>query len=308
MRDDDTPNSPPERHSDSESHEDHLPPNPRDARRRNGAPTGSLLRPVTLVLIGASVVLAVLTSFGANRELLSHFVLSQFPLLPQNPAASLLPEIRAGQWWRLLTPMLVHLSLPHIIFNMLALGNLGSPIERQMGSWRYLALVLALNFISEFAQYFVAGGYAGGGMSGVIFGLFGYIWMQGKFNPAGGLVLSQQDITMTLIFFLLCFTGLVGPIANGAHAGGLIAGALIGVAAAFRANADILRRRHEFQRSMVPADEPMHCCKVCGATERTAPDIDFRVASDGEEYCEAHLPSRQARLQPKHQQQQQPAV
>ena len=246
-----------------------------------------------------------LTNFGGNGAMVGHFTLSQYPIQGHNPA-SLLPEVRAGEWWRLLTPMFLHLSLPHIIFNMLALGNLGSLIERQTGSWRYLALVLVLHFVSEFTQYFVTPGYIAGGMSGVIFGLFGYIWMQGKFNPAGGLVLSQQDITMTLFFFVLCFTGLVGPIANGAHAGGLVCGALIGVVAAFRANADILRRRQEFQRAMLPADEPMHLCKVCGATENTAPDTDFRVAADGEEYCEAHLPSRQNRSG--QQQQQQPAV
>lgn len=300
MRDDNDDHAPNNRDADAG---DRLPPNPRDARRPGGTPVGSLLRPVTFGLIGMSVALAVLSNFGGNLPLLGNFSLSQYPIQGHNPA-SLLPEVRAGQWWRLLTPMVVHLSVAHLIFNMLALGNLGSVIERQMGSLRYLALVLVLHFVSEFTQYFAAGGYAGGGMSGVIFGLFGYVWMQGKFNPAGGLVLSQQDITLTLVFFLLCFTGLVGPIANGAHAGGLICGALIGVVAAFRANADILRRRQEFQRAMLPADEPMHLCKVCGATEHTAPDTDFRVAADGEEYCEAHLPSRQGRQQ----QRQQPAV
>ncbi len=308
MSNDNVPNS--SRRSDPDEHEDHLPPNPRDARRPGGSSGRSLVRPVTILLIGISIGLAAVSNFGSNRALLSHLVLSQFPL-GEDGFSGFLPEVRAGQFWRLLTPMFVHLNLPHLIFNMLALANLGGLIERQTGPWRYLALVLVLHFVSEFAQYFGAGGYNGGGMSGVIFGLFGYIWMQGKFNPAGGLVLSQQDIMTTLIFFVLCFTGLVGPIANGAHAGGLVAGALIGVVAAFRANADILRRRQEFQAAMVPVDEPMHRCKSCGATERTAPDTDFRVASDGEEYCEAHLPSRMARQQPQPPsggQRQQPAV
>jgi hypothetical protein len=45
-----------------------------------------------------------------------------------------------------------------------------------------------------------------------------------------------------------------------------------------------------------PADEEttLHHCKVCGRTEATSPDLDFRVADDGEEYCLAHLPSRRA--------------
>jgi hypothetical protein len=40
-------------------------------------------------------------------------------------------------------------------------------------------------------------------------------------------------------------------------------------------------------------DEALHRCAVCGATELTDPNLDFRVARDGEEYCIAHLPKPQ---------------
>ncbi|MBV9126518.1 MAG: rhomboid family intramembrane serine protease [Verrucomicrobia bacterium] len=272
-----------------------LPPNPRDARRPDGEVVRSPLRPVTWLLIGGSVAVALLSNFGGNKSLVGQMLLSWSPYQLGNPA-SFLPEIvQHGQVWRLFSPMLLHFGPMHLIFNMLALADLGGVIERQMGSWRYFVLIVALEIVSALTQYLTSSPNFGG-MSGVLFGLFGYAWMQGKFNPAGGLVLTQQTITIMLGFFLLCFTGFVGAIANGAHAGGLILGALIGLVAAFRANADILRRRQEFQRSLVSADEPMHRCHVCGATERTAPDTDFRVASDGEEYCEAHLPSRRPPL------------
>ncbi len=39
-------------------------------------------------------------------------------------------------------------------------------------------------------------------------------------------------------------------------------------------------------------EEALHHCKVCGRTEVTAPELEFRVAADGEEYCLTHLPSR----------------
>jgi len=41
------------------------------------------------------------------------------------------------------------------------------------------------------------------------------------------------------------------------------------------------------------ADDALHRCAVCGATELTDPNLDFRVARDGEEYCMAHLPKTQ---------------
>lgn len=34
----------------------------------------------------------------------------------------------------------------------------------------------------------------------------------------------------------------------------------------------------------------LHKCEVCGITELTNPDADFRVATDDREYCTAHLP------------------
>ncbi|MFZ4778327.1 MAG: hypothetical protein ACOYM3_23400 [Terrimicrobiaceae bacterium] len=51
-------------------------------------------------------------------------------------------------------------------------------------------------------------------------------------------------------------------------------------------------RRQRFEAAKLPADAALHCCSVCGATEQTSPDSEFRVASDGKEYCTGHLPSR----------------
>ena len=53
-------------------------------------------------------------------------------------------------------------------------------------------------------------------------------------------------------------------------------------------------RRQQFQMAArTEPDEALHHCKVCGVTEVSAPDREFRVAADGEEYCLIHLPSRQ---------------
>jgi membrane associated rhomboid family serine protease len=50
-------------------------------------------------------------------------------------------------------------------------------------------------------------------------------------------------------------------------------------------------RRQRFEESARPKEESLHCCANCGATELTNPNLEFRVARDGEEYCLAHLPS-----------------
>ncbi len=56
---------------------------------------------------------------------------------------------------------------------------------------------------------------------------------------------------------------------------------------------EVSSRRKRFEDDARSEAEPLHKCAVCGATELTDPNLDFRVASDGEEYCVAHLPSAQ---------------
>jgi GlpG protein len=72
-------------------------------------------------------------------------------------------------------------------------------------------------------------------MSGVNYALFGYIWIRGGRDPSFDLQLDQSTITILLIWFAICFTGLVGNIANTAHTMGLVIGAAWGWLAARRA-------------------------------------------------------------------------
>ncbi len=53
-------------------------------------------------------------------------------------------------------------------------------------------------------------------------------------------------------------------------------------------------RRLKFEMAKLPVDAALHRCTVCGSTENTNPDAEFRVASDGNEYCTTHLPRRPA--------------
>lgn len=56
---------------------------------------------------------------------------------------------------------------------------------------------------------------------------------------------------------------------------------------------EVTERRARFEKELRAADgETMHHCRVCGRTEHSAPEIEFRVAADGEEYCAEHLPRK----------------
>ena len=139
-----------------------------------------------------------------------------------------------GQIWRIVTPIFLHFGLLHIIFNMYWLYFLGGGLEGKLGLGRTLGFILLAAVVSNLGQYLLSGP-AFGGMSGVNYALFGYIWIRGKNDPRFGLQLDQGTITMLLIWFVVCFTGLVGNIANAAHTLGLIVGVIAGWLAAQRA-------------------------------------------------------------------------
>ncbi len=47
------------------------------------------------------------------------------------------PLILYGQWWRLITPVFVHIGLTHILMNGFSLYFLGQMTERLFGHWRF---------------------------------------------------------------------------------------------------------------------------------------------------------------------------
>ncbi|HSN21771.1 MAG TPA: rhomboid family intramembrane serine protease [Usitatibacter sp.] len=171
---------------------------------------------VTAALVGASTVVTAAVWLEGRRVL---------PLLLiGRPGSAFLADILAGELWRLVTPVFVHLGALHLIFNMMWLWDLGGAIERLKGG-AFLALFVAASGVaSNFAQYAITRSPNFGGMSGVVYALLGYVWMQGRFNPAFGIALHRSTVAMMLAWYALCWTGLLGPIANWAHTGGLVLG------------------------------------------------------------------------------------
>lgn len=141
--------------------------------------------------------------------------------------------VLSGDFWRPLTPLFLHFGIAHIAFNMLWLWQLGGPLERRLGAPELLVLIAATGVLSNLAQYFSDPTGLFGGMSGVVYALLGYFWTQGRFNPRFGMALRQPIVVMMLIWFVVCWLGLVGNIANMAHTAGLLLGILWGFVSAF---------------------------------------------------------------------------
>src|SRR5690349_3809595 len=92
---------------------------------------------LTYVLIVVCVVVAVLSKLGREPEVLAKLIISL-------PGSEFLSEVRHGELWRLITPIVIHFSPTHILFNMMWLFSLGSMIESVHGSGRFVLLVLVL--------------------------------------------------------------------------------------------------------------------------------------------------------------------
>jgi GlpG protein len=137
-------------------------------------------------------------------------------------------DLRRGEVWRLITPIFLHFGYLHLLFNMMWLYDLGGMIEIRRGTLRLLGLVLVTAIASNLGQYGVTHYPFFGGMSGVVCGLFGFVWMRGKYEPDQGMHLDQNTVTFMVVYLAACTVGLVGRIANAAHLVGLAVGMLLG--------------------------------------------------------------------------------
>lgn len=206
----------------------------RDRRHMFRPLTGYGFGPLTLVLIIASVVVFVLSGFGRNLDhIMPLFITNYWESGQYIQYLGVLPEIQHGQVWRVFTPIFIHFDLLHILFNMLWLRDLGNMIEGRQSTWQLALLVVVIAACSNLAEFFLGHTPAFGGMSGVVYGLFGYIWLRGKFDPASGLFLHPSTVIMMIVWFLICLTGYLG-VANIIHTVGLAMGLAWGYLSSLR--------------------------------------------------------------------------
>ena len=184
-----------------------------------------LSRPIAVyVLLAINVVM-----FGLSR-LLVMLTGESFSGVLYLLGAKYGPAIDAGQYWRFLTPIMLHGGLLHLAFNSYALYSLGPEAERVYGTGRFLAIYLMAGLAGSIASYMLSPGLSIGA-SGAIFGLIGAL--AAFFYSARSLLGAEasrqqitQLVTMAAINIFLGFS--VPTIDNAAHIGGLVAGTVAG--------------------------------------------------------------------------------
>lgn len=197
--------------------------------------------PVTVALLAANIM--VFLAMIANGASWWHTSTT----IPLQWGANFGPATQDGQWWRLGSALFVHFGIIHLAFNMWALWDVGRLVEQLFGRWRFLALYLGSGVIGNLVSLAIQGNRAvSGGASGAIFSLYGalmvFLWRERhQIHPSE--FRWFFGAASIFIVFALVMGFLVPGIDNAAHLGGLVCGALLGIALARRWTAQSPRRR-----------------------------------------------------------------
>ncbi len=189
--------------------------------------------PLTILLIFVCCVLAIVVPLDSLSSTTRLLLYPDFAFGTRTVNLNrVIENFNYAQFLRMISPILLHAGLLHLTFNMLWLWEFGRRIESRQRSISMVILVIVLALVSNTAQYLNSGSILFGGMSGVIAGLFSYIWMWQLFDPAKGLNLPKNIVFFMLAMLLLMAVIDLESIADTAHLAGLLAGVVYGASVA----------------------------------------------------------------------------
>lgn len=139
----------------------------------------------------------------------------------------------AGQWWRIVSAIFVHVDLYHLLSNLCFLLLFGTIAESVFQRAGYFALWFLAGIAGSMAQLVaLSPQYYGFGASGVAFGLVGALWAAYCLERVPSTISRRWTIVILLGFFIilgLLPDWLQAHSFNAAHLGGLLAGMILGL-------------------------------------------------------------------------------
>lgn len=240
--------------------------------------------------LGIPGLIRIVVAFSALVFLLVRLNPNFISVLDLNPE-----RVRHGEIWRLVTYIFIPqtFSFLWIIFVLWFLWWIGDGLERAWGPFR-LTLYFLVGMIGTTAAAFFFGSNFSNRM--VFSSLF---FAFARFYPDEVIyILFILPVKIKWLAWAWALFLLIGFIANTTSYRAALIAALsnylifFGPAIVYEARHrhEVSSRRRRFEVKSRSETETLHKCAVCGATELSDPNLDFRVARDGEEYCLAHLP------------------
>lgn len=174
------------------------------------------------------------------------YILVFFPFLPTNwifeAFSGVNLYIMQGEWWRLVTPIFLHASFAHMLFNSFSLVIFGPPLEQMFGKIRFFILYLSTGIIANIATFILKPlTYIHVGSSGAIFGLFG-IYIAIILFSKELMSYNNKQVVITILALGFIMTFLQPNINVTAHMMGFISGFFLGIVG--------LGKRREFTQSV----------------------------------------------------------
>lgn len=217
---------------------------------------------LTITIVVICAIVALLTNFGSRDSLTeATFRALAFNAMTQAEGDQVvarhagdydalgvrLASVSRGQIWRLVTPIFIHFGVFHLVFNMYWLVFFGTQIEHRYGPYWYAFLIVVSAAISNLFECTVPMELGGanpgffngyfltklGGMSGVVYALFGFVLMRMTYDRSSNMFVPQSTVVLLLIWLVFCMTPLHEQlfkvsVANWAHATGLVVGIIAG--------------------------------------------------------------------------------
>jgi len=200
-----------------------------------------------------------------------------------------------GEVWRLVTYIFIPTtpSPIWIVFALWFLWWVGEGLERAMGAFR-LTLYFLIGMVgTTIAAFFFGSHFSNTMLMASLFFAFAHYYPDEMIYlffilPAkikwiawvsaalllGGLLFKSNSYRISLVAAFAGYLIFFGP----------------EIIYQARHRQEVSTRRRRFESQNRSENEALHKCKICGATELTDSNLEFRVARDGEEYCVPHLP------------------
>ena len=201
---------------------------PRQSNNAKSVIASFLRAPVTLSTILISLVVFLAIHVLDQWSWLS--ALTYYPLIVTDQGWAL--STQPPEWYRLITPAILHFGWMHVVFNSLWVWEFGRRLEHALGAVWTIATYIGVAIVANVAQAEFSEPAIFGGLSGVVYGLLALVWLGGKWTPRWCVPPSNTLLYFMLGWLVLGLTGFIdvlgfGSIANHAHVGGLLAGVMI---------------------------------------------------------------------------------
>lgn len=150
---------------------------------------------------------------------------SENPLVLIRFGAKLNALINFGEYWRLITPIFLHIGLSHLLMNGVAIYYLGRHLEEIFGHWRYLLLFILAGLSGNILSYAFNESISAGASTS-IFGLFASVFALAKILPRRPYIQLLSRQYRTLIIINILFSIFSSGVDLAGHLGGAIGGYL----------------------------------------------------------------------------------